>query len=157
MAIAGKAQPAILAKQDGNKHVYLLQAGAVVDFMFVGYSGRLQQFKGSIDSIGFDSVYLHETKLRHAQSMAIAIKDIRGFRAYSLGRTLGKLGAQLSLTGANLVFYYGVIAPAALGIAPAILISAGTGIVSYWIIQSLFPESIKKTTENGWSFQRVER
>jgi len=100
---------------------------------------------------------MEEIKFRHPKSFQIAVKDIVGFRGYSTARTLGKSLVELGLVGGNLLFYYGVIAPASIAAGPAILISVGTGLLSYAIIRVLFPEKIKKTTANGWSFKVITR
>jgi len=151
------AQKSLLASQEGASELTLINLGAVVKFQFLGYSGQVQEFKGRVVSISDDSIKMEEIKFRHPKSFQIAVKDIVGFRGYSTARTLGKSLVELGLVGGNLLFYYGVIAPAYIAAGPAILISVGTGLLSYAIIRVLFPEKIKKTTANGWSFKVITR
>lgn len=146
----------LLAQNQQEGENIIIQRGAIVKFSFFGYSGQIQEFKGRIDSLSDDSIYLTEERLFHPETFVIAVKDIHGFRGYSLARNLSKIGVQLALTAGNFIFYYGVIA-GSLATGPAFLISVGTGLLSYGIIKILYPEKIKKTIRNGWSFKIIER
>lgn len=136
--------------------VFLIQPGTLVSFQFNGYSGQIQEFKGLIDSLSSDSIYLHENRILKPGNFNLAAKDITGFRAYSLGRNFGKLALTLALTGSDLAFYYGVVA-SSLATGPAILIGMGTGLITYGIIRIIFPDKIKRTTSSGWSFKIIEK
>jgi len=150
-------QKVLLASEEGATELTLMNTGAVVKFQYHGYSGQVQEFKGRIISISDDSIFMEEVKLRHPAKFQVAVIDIIGFRGYSTARTLSKSIVELGLVGGNLILYYAVIAPASLAAGPAILISIGTGIISYSIIRVLYPEKIKKTTANGWSFKVITR
>lgn len=157
LGTAAIAQKVLLATDAGGSELTMMKAGALVKFKYAGYSGQVQEFKGRIIAISDDSIFMEEVKLRHPAKFQLAVKDIVGFRGYSTARTLSKSLLELGLVGANLIFYYGVVAPASIAAGPAILISLGTGILSYSIIRVLYPEQIKKTTANGWSFKVITR
>jgi hypothetical protein len=147
----------LLASQEGNDAITLLGTGAVVKFQYRGYSGQVQEFKGRITSITSDTIFMENLKLRHPEKFQLAVADITGFLGYSTARTISKSLLELGLVGGNLALYYGVIAPAALGAGPAILISVGTGVASYFIIKALYPERIKNTVKKGWTFKVIVR
>lgn len=151
------AQNFLLASKEGKPELTLLGKGAVVKFQYRGYSGQLQEFKGRILDITHDTLYMESLKLRHPEKFQIAVIDIIGFRGYSMTRSISKSLLELGLAGGNLALYYGVLAPAALGTGPAILISVGAGVASYFLVKALYPEKIKNTVENGWSFKVITR
>lgn len=151
------AQKVLLASEEGATELTLIRTGAVVKFQYLGYSNQVQEFKGRIIAISDDSIFMEEVKLRHPAKFQLAVSDIIGFRGYSTARTLSKSIVELGLVGGNLIFYYAVVAPASIAAGPAILISLGTGLLSYTIIRVLYPEKIKKTTANGWSFKVITR
>ncbi|HCS20849.1 MAG TPA: hypothetical protein DIW47_09880 [Bacteroidetes bacterium] len=157
LQIRSEAQQFLLASQEGKSELTLLGTGAVVKFQYRGYSGQFQEFKGRITAITADTIFMESLKLRHPEKFQIAVVDILGFRGYSNARSISKSLLELGLAGGNLALYYGVIAPAAIGTGPAILISVGTGVASYFLIKALFPEKVKNTIGNGWSFKVIER
>jgi len=157
LGLSAFSQKVLLASAEGETILTLISPGAVIKFQYVGYSGQVQEFKGRIVSISDDSLFMEEVKLRHPAKFQLAVKDILGFRGYSTARTLSKSLLELGLVGGNLIFYYAVVAPASIAAGPAILISLGTGLLSYTIIRALYPEKIKKTTANGWSFKVITR
>lgn len=131
--------------------------GAVVKFQYRGYGGQVQEYKGRITAITPDTLFMESLKLRNPEKFQIAVGDIMGFRGYSNARSISKSLLELGLVGGNLALYYGVIAPAALGAGPAILISLGAGIASYFIVKAIYPERVKNTVKNGWKFKVIER
>ncbi len=151
------AQKVLLVANDAVKGVTLIQTGAVVKFQFLGYAGQIQEFKGRVMEISDDSIFMEDLKLRNKSTFNLAVKDIIGFRGYSSARTLSKSLVELGLLGGNLFLYYGVVAPASIGAGPAILISLGSGLISYGILRVVYPDKIKKTTANGWSFKVITR
>lgn len=152
-----KAQKVLLAANESETSLTLIQLGAVVKFQYLGYAGQVQEFKGHVIEISDDSIFMKDMKLRNPSTFHIAVKDIIGFRGYSTARTLSKSLVELGLLGGNLFLYYGVVAPASIGAGPAILISLGSGLISYGIIRVLYPDKIKKTTATGWSFKVITR
>lgn len=152
-----EAQNFLLASKEGKPELTLLETGAVVKFQYRGYSGQIQEFKGRITRITPDTLFMESLKLRHPEIFQLAVTDIIGFRGYSTARSLSKSLLELGLAGGNLALYYGVIAPAALGTGPAILISLGAGLASYFLVKALYPEKVKNTLGNGWSFKVITR
>lgn len=152
-----EAQQFLLASKEGKPELTLLGTGAVVKFQYQGYSGQIQEFKGRIIAITPDTIFMESLRLRRPEKFQIAVIDILGFRGYSNGRSISKSLLELGLAGGNLALYYGVIAPAAMGTGPAILISVGTGVASYFLIKALYPEKVKNTVGNGWSFKIITR
>lgn len=146
----------VLATKPGANKAYMLDKGAVVKLQYTGYQGQVQEFKGRIIYVDSQFLELENMALRNKQSFRIAISDILGFRPYSTLRQIGKSALELGLVGGNLVLYSTVVAPLALAPVAAAGISIGVALVSYGVVKLVFPDKIKYTKQDGWSFRVVE-
>ncbi len=147
----------LLAKNEASSQAYLFDKGAIVRLLFSGYGKQVQEFKGTIDSISRDSVYLYDQQVLHKKYFTVAIADITGFRAYSTGIFVAKPLTQLGLIAGYFVFYYGWVAPLSLHPVGAAALSLGFGIGSYYLVKALFPDKVVRTREKGWVFLSVEK
>jgi 3-polyprenyl-4-hydroxybenzoate decarboxylase len=152
-----RAQTHLVAQEQGKGVVYLITQGSTVRLLFQGYSGQQQEIKGRIESMTYDTLWIKEEKLIKPNTMKIAVKDLRGFRVYSLGRIITKSALEIALVSGNIALYHLVIVPASIATGPAILFGISSGLLSYGILKLLFPDKVYRSTEKGWSFRVIQR